>query len=375
MLRTACALLIASTALLGDELPEKTRLSSGRPRFLVRRNYQLAEGREEVEKPASRKGRIDKFEVFFYDVDGNGKFNDAGVDGWSLPKMPFMLPLEDDVVIGRSVIHWKVEADGSLVRWRKEPIPVGKDQEKTLVEFNTWRFMNGLPGVTVLPKLSDACAKHCVYMEKNGMVHMEEEGKSGYTPAGAEAGLRSCLSPEGPRRSVRLFYATFYHRLPLIRPDTRAIGIGISRRYTAIDGLTNRKPRAWRYPILIPAPNSWFQPTHFARERPLPYPEDMKPGFPITLTFDRGTITDAQATLRFGGKKGPVVRTLVSSPEYPANKKRPKNRMTICVLPRLPLRPMKRYWVHVSYKLDGKDREHTWIFSTGRAGPLPLRRR
>ena len=39
-----------------------------------------------------------------------------------------------------------------------------------------------------------------------------------------------------------MFYASFYHRLPLIYPGTKSIGIGTSRRYTAADGLTLRGP-------------------------------------------------------------------------------------------------------------------------------------
>jgi len=172
-----------------------------------------------------------------------------------------------------------------------------------------------------------------------------------------------------------MFYATFYHRLPLIHPGTRAIGVGSTKRHTAVDGLTRRDERPWIYPVIVPAPNSFGQPTHFAREAPDPVPPGIeRPGFPITLTFRSGTITNARAEMRLKSRKGRVVPTVVFSPERPANKKRQKNRMTICVIPRVALAPMKTWWVKVTYDLDGEPKSHVWRFNTGRPGPAPILR-
>jgi uncharacterized protein YkwD len=363
------ALLLLATLPVAAETT--TRLSKTKPRHKVRRNYALPPDVQAVDEPAARKGRVEKFEILFFDVDGNGEFDDANVDGWALPKMPFVLPLEDEVVIGRSIVTWKVAKDGSSVVWTKAPIPVQAHETRTLVDFNTWRFMNGLPGVSVDRKLSDACARHCAYMERHGMTHHQKPGETGYTEEGAQAGRRSCLTQVGPKLSVLTLYASFYHRLPLISPETQSIGIGVSRRYTAIDGLTDRRPRVWRYPIIVPAPNSWFQPTHFAPEQPRPYPQELEnPGFPITLTFDTGNIGNVEAELRLKGPKGAAVRILVSSPEHPANKKRPDNRKSICIIPRQPLAPKKTYWVHVSYARDGKHEALDWLFNTGPSRPV-----
>lgn len=369
------AIVLALAAGAGAEeppvLPNKVRLSRGKPRYKMRRNYALPEGVAAAAKPAARKGRLEKDTYFFFDVDGNGKFNDLGVDGWCLSGMTFRLPLEPTVVSGVSRITWRVEEDGSFVHFAKEALELTPKQRQVLIQFNTWRMLNGLPAVTVSQRLSDACMKHCKYMDHNGFVHVEEEGKTGYTPEGAEAGRRSCLSEEKPGMSILMFYSSFYHRLPLIHPDTTAIGIGESARYTAVDGLSERAPRNWIYPVIVPAPNTRHQPTDFAREQPRPYPDEIKtPGFPITLTFDGGKITEARAELRLKSGKGREVPILLSSPEVPANKKRPNNRNTICIIPRVALAPMKTWWVKVTYKLDGEPKEHEWVFNTGRRRPV-----
>jgi hypothetical protein len=364
-------LLIAAAVAAEGDLASKARLSRGSVSYKVRRNYALPDGVGAAEKPGIRKGRVGTYNVFFFDVDGNGRFDEAGTDGWMLSGMRYILPLERKAVIELTVFEWRIEPDGSFVHFATAPVPVDPRQRKVLRQFNYWRLMNGLPPVTIDPELSDACAKHCKYMEHNGFVHKEEQGKTGYTLEGAEAGLRSCISEDDSGMSVLMFYATFYHRLPLLSPDTRAIGIGNSRRYTAVDGLSRKERRAWIYPVIVPAPATDLQPTHFAREAPRPYPYGVQAGFPITLTFDRGKVSDARATLRLRNAKGPEIRVLVSSPEYPANKKRPDNRKSICVIPRQPLPPRKVFWIKVGYRIDGEPREHEWLFKTGIRRPVP----
>ncbi|MHC4818333.1 MAG: CAP domain-containing protein [Planctomycetota bacterium] len=365
--------LILAAGAGAEEPGRQVRLSSGRLSYRIRRAYALPFDKSAVEKPVARKGTLEKRLFFFFDVDGNGKFNDLGVDGWALSKMPYMLPLEEKTVIGASEFHWDVAEDGSLIRFRIQPLPLNAGQKRVLIQFNQWRFMNGLPAVTIDQKLSEACNKHCAYMERHGMTHHEEPGEQGYSEDGAEAGRRSCLGEDGPVQSVHMFYASFFHRLPFVYPGTRSIGVGSSKRYTAVDGLSLRDRRPWTYPIIVPAPNSFGHLTHFTPELPNPVPPELKlPGFPITLTFDTGTITDVRARLRLKHARGKEVPILVSSPEHPASKKRPQNRQTICIIPRVPLAPMRTWWVKVTYRLDGADKEHIWTFNTGRRGPGPV---
>ena len=98
-----------------QDLPHKVRLGRGAPGYAMHRYYALPEGVSAVAKPAARKARLEKSYFFFFDVDGNGKFNDRGVDGWALAKMPAMLPLEKKTVIGASEYTWRLEEVAELL--------------------------------------------------------------------------------------------------------------------------------------------------------------------------------------------------------------------------------------------------------------------
>ena len=125
--------------------------------------------------------------------------------------------------------------------------------------------------------------------------------------------------------------------------------------------------------VIVPAPTSALHPTHFAREYPRPHPEGIEPGFPITVTFRTTNITDVEARLCLKNEKGRLIPTLVYSPENPANKLRPRNRNSICVIPRKPLPPRKTYWIRVSWKRNGDPESREWNFAT--AHPRPVHRR
>jgi hypothetical protein len=373
MRRIVILLLAATTLCAQGEPPHSARLAKGVIRYKLGHNYALPDGVEVAEQHALRTGRVERHTVFFADMNGNGDFSEEGIDGWLLKDMRYILPLEKTAVIERSHFVWKVAEDGSRVHYDFDAVPGDKAQLKTLRQFNYWRLINGLPPVTIDPDLSDACSKHCTYMEHNGFFHVEKPENTGYTPEGAEAGLRSCIGEEGPGMSVLMFYASFYHRLPLIKPDTRAIGIGFSRRYACVSGLSAREPRPWNWPVIVPAPTSALHPTHFAREYPRPHPEGIEPGFPITVTFRTTAITDAEARLCLKNEKGRLIPTLVYSPENPPNKLRPRNRNSICVIPRKPLPPRKTYWIRVSWKRNGDPESREWKFAT--AHPRPVHRR
>ncbi len=353
---------------------KKSRLAPTRWKYKkVRFQYRLADGKKLAEKPGVRKGRVDRLNVLFVDVDGDGRFDEEGVDGWALTGMNYVLPLEKTAVIELLRVTWKVEADGSFVHWRARRVAVDPAQNKTFRQFNYWRLINGLPPVDFDPEVSSWCTEHCAWMEKNGFKHYAEEGDAPMTEKGELAGRRSMLSQEKPGMSVLMTYASFYHRLPLMNPGTRAIGIGHSARYTAIDGKTRVEERLWSDPVIVPAPGSALQPTHFPPEAPRPYPPQIKqPGFPITLTFrDGATFSEVRAKLERVVRRGAFpVPVLVSWPGNPANKKRQDNRKTICIIPRAPLAPKSLYRVTLHYKQDGDPHDRRWVFTTGRRRPV-----
>ena len=356
------------------ELASKARLSSGRWKFKkVRFNYELPDGKTAAAKPAVKKARVEKLNVLFLDMDGDGRFGEIGVDAWALTGMNYALPFEPKVVVELTRLQWRIDEKSAFVHWAAEPVPVDPTQTKTFRQFNYWRLINGLCPVDFDPETSGHCAEHCAWMEKNGFKHYAAEGDSAMTENGELAGRRSMLSQEKPGMSVLMTYASFYHRLPLMNPATRTIGIGYSRRYTAIDAKTHVEERLWKDPVIVPAPGTALQPTHFPPEKPRPYPAQIKaPGMPITLTFRKASgVTDVRAKLERAVRRGTLeVPVLLSSPESPANKKRPDNRASICIIPRAPLAARGTYRVSVEYKLDGEVKRHQWLFTTGHRRPV-----
>jgi uncharacterized protein YkwD len=106
---------------------------------------------------------------------------------------------------------------------------------------NAYRKVAGLPNVTVDPELSRACRAHASYLVQNaghpathGLgVHDEEASLPGFSEAGRAAAKASVIiTSEGTRSSVVVFQsvdgwmATFFHRIPLINPDLKRVGIG-----------------------------------------------------------------------------------------------------------------------------------------------------
>jgi hypothetical protein len=64
-----------------------------------------------------------------------------------------------------------------------------------IAALNRMRAANGIPAVTEDPFLSDACAKHDVYMSLNhSLDHAEVEGKPGYTTQGASIEHKSAIA-------------------------------------------------------------------------------------------------------------------------------------------------------------------------------------
>jgi len=376
-MRTSLILLILLVPARAEDPPaeQKTKLVPSKWKYKhVRFNFPLADGAKAVEKPPVRKGRIEKLYCYFFDLDGNGKFGEIGKDAWALGGMNYILPMEATTVLELHRVKWEVAPDGKEVRYTSTPIPIAKEEAKVFRQFNYWRLINGLCPVDIDPELSKACNELCTWMEANGMKHRAEEGDPAMSPLAAQAGMRSMLSQENPAMSIVMLYSSFYHRLPLFNPGTRAIGIGKSARYTAVDGLSRNEARPWNYPIMVPAPSTALQPTNFPPESPRPYPSSIKqPGMPITLTFDgMGSITEAKGTLRqrVRRKKTIEIPVLVSSPSQPANKSRPDNRKSICLIPKRPLAAKALYEVWVAYKLDGEQKEHRLVFSTGHARPV-----
>jgi hypothetical protein len=398
----AAALLLGADALAGDapgkdDFPHKARMQNGKDRRDRSFHYALPAGVVAVKGPKILTAKVGEKDLLFADIDGDGRFDRRGVDGWIVdsPNYRAFLPLEEWVVLDRTRVWLKFDEGAPFLRYRLETpdlpaVPPGlppaedaaaknriKDLEGALQDWNRLRLRNGLPPAFLDPDLTRGAMLHAAYMDKWGRGHDEDKAKELFTEEGAKAGKNSSVGPAPAVKEISFCYDSLYHRLMLFHPDLRKVGIGVGAKWTALDGLSAREKREWTWPVIIPAAGNDLVPLAFAGENPAPHPEVLdslqrqkEAGFPITLTFPDTKVTAAEAELRVDGSDGAPVEFLLSSPEKPANPAQPMNFRSICVIPLRKLTPATTYWARVRYRWNGEAAVRTWYFRTHAAvGP------
>lgn len=367
-----------------DAFPSESPLSEVTIEREHRRNYPLRGGRRPAGAPPVRQAVVGETRVLFVDVDGNGRYGDAGIDGWTLPGAAYryVVPVEPSIVLGARRVWLRFANDGSKVAFREEPfaIPAASSKERkqakaglgALLVWNDLRLRHGLVPARLDPELSADCVRHARYCVRHGITHKQAKANEGYTAGGAEAGRYGGIGEAEPAVEIDLSHRAFFHRMQLVHATTERVGIGYAGGITVIDGSRGRGRRKWTYPVCIPAPDTTGHPRAFSREQPTPHPRELGNsggrgvGCPITLTFERDGVTDVTAKLRLDGPEGKPVDVLVSSPDAPGHTSIPDNYKTIGIIPRKQLKSRARYWVHVTYVDRGKPGERTWTFETGR---------
>lgn len=151
-------------------------------------------------------------------------------------------PLREDTT-------YTVAVDGTLGGrpWRKSWRfhTIGNDEnsraklaEHLLARVNRARQEAGLGAVEWDADLSRGCDLHAQYLVRNfadpatkglGM-HNEDPKHAGYTPEGQRAGRASVIASDGNAMdSVESWLATLYHRVPLLHPSLKRIGLATIR--------------------------------------------------------------------------------------------------------------------------------------------------
>ncbi len=208
-------------------------------------------------------------------------------------------------------------------------------------------------------------ARYLVFEDRSNVqgmaVHNEVPGKWS-SDEGAIAGRRSDISLVNLDASIDQLMATLYHRIPLIAPELKSVGIGTWENggtfYSVIDITGGKGTRDTKTPFMYPGDGQVKVPRVFAvGETPDPRPQGLKEnvGYPITIT---GAAPDAIGELK--EEKGGVVECFVSSSKAPANPARPDNADSICLLPKKALKANTKYVVTVKYG----DSSWTWSFTT-----------
>jgi uncharacterized protein YkwD len=270
--------------------------------------------------------------------------------------------------------------------------PVDLAVQNTL---NLYRKTAGLTPVTIDSALSEGCGAHARYLIENhghpsigGLgAHKEESQLGGYTEKGAISGERSVIvQQEGqPRQlwqagAIDLWMGTLYHRVPLLNPNLRKVGLGYaaSRDYhhrvivldVLSDALENPVSHTQKNRVVIlPVDKQKNVPCLFNfgnNETPNPIPDNRDArdaGYPLTVTFyDEPQIEDVEVTIK--GFQGKQVPAWVSTPNHLTNPacKQPG---TIAAITRGPMRRGTTYLITVSAKVDGVPWNRSWKFTTG----------
>jgi hypothetical protein len=331
--------------------------------------------------------RVEDEQLVVVDANGNGLYNEPGVDAMGLRGGTYLFPLPGPEerwcttkreVTGLSLGPWGEELKISgrpLATKHASALPVlqGVIEERLKI---------GLTPRPEDPGLSDELQKHCGYMSANDtLTHPEEKGKPGYTPEGHEAGMRSILSAGSPAERVAFgMVVTYFHRIDVTRPDTLLFGVGYAGRYGGIDGRAGmgKSPRQTLWPVLCPAPGQTDVPLVYGKEAPDATPGDPAAGYPVTVQFHTGKLKLTGHALRVatpGTPPGGTQKTGAPGiPCYPFDPETgASNGMTgflrcVCVIPKDPLQSGTEYEVTIEADVEGKPWSRTWRFTTGSGG-------
>ena len=248
-----------------------------------------------------------------------------------------------------------------------------------LSKINALRKVSGLDSVTLSKKLSDGCSKHARYLilnRSNGITegleaHKEYKEFKGYSIIGEIAGKHSVISFENPVYAIDQFTNSFYHRIPLLQPNLKEVGIGYEKdekmSITVVDcsssmdySDTNLMPI-----IFYPTVDQKNVAVVLCDEYPDPIDRSLRDsyaaGLPITIFFSNNqTITDVKFSLLEKGFE--EVKCFVSTPESPATDFSQWN--TVCAIPTSPLNSNTAYTVNFSCKIDGVVYSKTYSFIT-----------
>lgn len=331
--------------------------------------------------------QINKESFTVIDANGNGRYNEPGVDGitWKGCKYFFPLPAKEERWCSDTMEFTGLEYGP----WGENPKVQGAELATTVAEAldvlkgtNIERVKIGLTPRPEDKNLSADLQKHCEYMFQNKqLTHPETSGRPGYTPEGHAAGMRSILSQGTPPRYVALsMVMTFFHRIDVIRPGTLAFGVGTRGAamhvFSGIDGRTSMAPNDEKWwPVLCPVPDQENVPTYFSPEEPDPIKGDKSAGFPVTVYFSTDDIKlKNYEIVALGGKGKPEPLVCYTfDPTIPSPLSLTKFQKVAAIIPKEPLAGNTVYQVTMAIEVKGAVWEKTWTFTTG-AAPAAGRR-
>ncbi len=246
-----------------------------------------------------------------------------------------------------------------------------------LNEVNRIRHIAGLDSVSLSKELSKGCSLHAKYLAINkgnpkiqGLnAHKEYKSLKGATLEGMKAGKNSVINYIMPKESVAGWEATFYHRIPLLQPKLKEIGIGYfipnnSYPISLVECITGATGTDTTSIVYYPAKEQQDVPTAMGAEIPHPMGSQGDYGYPITIYFCKCQEIK-NVTLRLN-KSDTLIDCNISTPDKPATNFPQWN--TICAIPKKPLEPNTVYKISFSCTINGVLHREEYQFKTKHNG-------
>lgn len=255
-----------------------------------------------------------------------------------------------------------------------QPVDTEKEILIAFNQMNDARLQAGLDTVTLSEDLSRGCFNHARYLVLNtghpateGLgAHNESPELKGYTEEGAIAGAFSVIHFVRPSLAMDGWIRTFYHRIPLLQPSLKTVGIGYyaegENEVIVLDCVSGVNEESEIEYVCYPGEDQVNLPRFMGPEVPDPVGLEGEFGFPVTIFFARFQVVSAVKFRLLDANKRPV-ECFLSHPEAPASDFDQWN--SICAIPKKPLEPNSRYWVSVSCLVDGKPFKKDYKFETG----------
>jgi hypothetical protein len=308
----------------------------------------------------------------FVDVDGDGTFNEPGIDAVLLAGRDYAFPLP---AAGERWSLGPFDLTGlSFGALGEAPKVVGRalattvpDALAVLKGVDEQRLLYGLTPRAEETTLSAGLQKHCHYMVGTGkLAHPEDRATPGYSDEGNTAGMNSILSNGTPAEAVAAqMVNTFYHRQDVLRPNTQAFGVGYEGRFGGIDGRRSLGGSP-SWPVLVPAPGQYETPVRFAPEMPDPIGGDHDAGFPITAYFGSDNLKLSSWKLEALSDKGPAsaVDCYVFDSSTGGEVTFNRFQRVVGLIAKDPLQPATHYRVTLAVDVGGSPWKQTWEFAT-----------
>ncbi|GAA4865869.1 hypothetical protein GCM10023310_51760 [Paenibacillus vulneris] len=258
-------------------------------------------------------------------------------------------------------------------------------RQASLELINKLRRAVGVPAVSINENLNKASQAHANYQEiDKKMGHTEEQGKPGFSGAGpwdrakafgyaSAGGVGETVASTGtsPSGAAQVLIDAPFHRIILLMPSFREVGIGVSNGYTVINPGTkeytynaqNYKPVYYPYNGQTGVPSYWHA---YETPNPLQYygKNGAKVGYPISVsTTSGGKLSHLSAQIS-DASGNQVDYYLVDS-------KHSGNENAILYIPKEPLKPNTAYTVTVRYQASNlmessasTEEQQTWSFTT-----------